>query len=220
MNLAKKGVIFCAVWISVSACAWGQFMHRGPQAPKMPTPFQPVVGSGAEYQVTAKGTTSNFTYAVVGKEQVEGKEGYWLEIRIDNSKGKGEMVMKELTVMNGSRPDIKRLITQPPGHAPMEMPSSMLGMIKSHSQAAENSGDMGEKIGDESITVPAGTFECEHYRKKENGETVDFWISKKVSPYGVVKMNKSDASVVLEKVLTNETSHIKGKPQEIQMPHF
>jgi hypothetical protein len=224
MNFSRKAAFLCAIFLSTAAIAAAQFGHSGPRAPQIPTPFKPVVGSGAAYQFTGKKEKANFAYAVVGQEQVDGAEGYWLEIRIDNQKMKGQMVMKELMVMNGSQPEIKRLITQPPGRPPMEMPSSMLGMMKKHMPAAtggdEKTGGVGQKIGTESITVPAGTFECDHYQTQEEGSTVDLWVSTKVSPYGVVKMVSSDATMVLEKVLTNETSHIKGEPQKLEMPHF
>lgn len=224
MNFSRRAAFLCALMVGITAGAAAQFGHHGPQAPEIPTPFKPVIGSGAAYQFTGKKETANFAYAVVGKEQVDGNEGYWLEIRMNNPKMKGEMVMKELMVMNGTQPELKRLISQPPGRPPMEMPSSMLGMIKKHTPAAtggdEKTGGVGQKVGTESITVPAGTFECDHYRTQEKGSTVDLWVSTKVSPYGVVKMVRSDATMVLEKVLTNETSHIKGEPQKLQMPHF
>lgn len=225
MNFSRKAAFLCALILAVAASAAAQFGHRGPQAPQIPTAFKPVVGSGAEYQFTGKKENADFAYAVVGKEQVDGKDGYWLEIRINNAKNmKGEMVMKELMVINGSQPEIKRMITQPPGRPPMEMPSAMLGMIRSHTPKAiggdEKTGGPGEKVGTETITVPAGTFECDHYRTEEEGSPVDLWISSKVSPYGVVKMVNKDATMVLQKVLTNETSHIKGEPQKLQIPHF
>jgi hypothetical protein len=46
---------------------------------------------------------------------------------------------------------------------------------------------------------------------------VDVWISSKVSPYGTVKMSSGEMTMVLEKVLSNETSHIKGEPQRMDM---
>ena len=223
MNHAKKLGIFCAIWIGMSACAWAQFGHgRGTRAPRMPHIFKPVVGAGAQYHFNSPKSTATFAYAVVGKEAVNGKEGYWLEIRIQNPKMHGEMVMKELTVMDGSHTEVKRLITQQPGRPPMELPSSMMGMIERHAAKGENEANngMGEKIGEESITVPAGTFDCEHYRKQEEGKPVDLWISTKVSPYGVVKMVRGKVSMVLEKVLTNQTSQIKGEPQKMNIPHF
>ena len=220
MNFARKAAFLCALIVGVAAGAAAQFGHQGPRAPQIPTPFKPVVGSGAQYKVTTKDGDMSFTYAVVGKEQVDGNDGYWLEIRSKGGKLNGEMVMKELTVLNGSHPEIKRMIMQPPGEPAMEMPAGMMDMMRQHvaenGDAAKN--NMGEKIGTESITVPAGTFECEHYRRQENGKTVDYWISSKVPPYSLVKMTGPDTSMVLEKVLSDETSHIKGEPQK--MPSF
>lgn len=222
MSISRKAAVLCALCLCLTASAGAQMMHQGPHAPQMPTPLNPVVGSGAQYQVTTQDGSVNFTYAVVGKEQVEGNEGYWLEIRTESPRMKGEMIMKELTVLNGPHSEIKRLIMQPPGRPAMEMPAGMMGMFQQHPQSGQEpgSGSPGEKIGTESITVPAGTFDCEHYRKQENGKTIDYWISTKVSPYGVVKMTGPDTSLVLEKVLTGQTSHITGEPQKMQMPHF
>jgi hypothetical protein len=76
----------------------------------------------------------------------------------------------------------------------------------------------GVKVGVETITVPAGTFVCDHYRKQEPQGTVDVWISDKVPPYGMVKMSSGERTTVLEKVLSNETSHIQGEPQKMNMP--
>ena len=77
---------------------------------------------------------------------------------------------------------------------------------------------MGELVGTESVTVPAGTFTCQHYRKQEKNGPADMWISTQVTPYGMVKMTSADTTMVLKKILTNETSHIKGEPQKMQFP--
>jgi hypothetical protein len=222
MKFSRKRIFLFALCLGVTTVAAAQFGHQGPQRPQIPTPFTPVVGSGAQYEVTTKDGKMSFTYAVVGKEQVDGDDGYWLEIRSEGGKLDGEMIMKELTIVNGEHPEIKRMIMQPPGRPPMEMPAGMMGMMKQHmAQAGTPRKDsMGEKIGTESITVPAGTFECDHYRRQENSKTVDYWISSKVPPYSLVKMSGPDTSMVLEKVLTGETTHIKGEPQKMEMPHF
>lgn len=223
MSRMKRAGILCAIWVGVSACAWAQFMGRGgPHPPKMPGLFTPVVGSGAQYQMTAPEGNSDFSYAVVGKEQVDGQEGYWLEIRTTTSKMPGETVMKQLVVMSGSHPEIKRMIMQPPGHPPMEMPEGMMQMMRQQTPSGQESGhgSPGQKIGEENVSVPAGTFACEHYRKQENGTTVNYWISSKVAPYGVVKMTTGNMTMVLEKVLSHETSHIHGEPQKMNIPHF
>jgi hypothetical protein len=191
----------------------------GPQPPKLLGEFKPVVGSGAQYQMTAKNSTMNFAYAIVGTENVEGKAGYWMEIRSEGGNMPGEMVMKQLLVLGGDKPEIKRMIMQPPGRPAVEMPVAMMMGMGQRAQGVRT-GDTspGEKVGTETITVPAGTFECDHYRKQEPSGPVDVWISSKVSPYGVVKMSSQEMTMVLAKSLSNETSHIKGEPQKMNIP--
>ena len=224
MSLARKAALLCALLLGISVSAWAQFMGRGMghQPPRLPGVFKPVVGSGAEYEMTSKGETMDFAWAVVGKEKVDGAEGYWLEIRSQGGKMPGEMVMKQLLVMDGEQTGIKRMIMQPPGRPPMEMPTGMMAMVPHHAPPGEQSSgeQMGEKVGSESVTVPAGTFQCEHYRKQEENRTIDYWISTKVSPYGVVRMTGPDMTMVLKKELSNETSHVKGEPQKMEMPHY
>lgn len=222
MKFARKTVLLCALGLSVVAGAAAQFGPQAPQAPKIPTPFTPVVGSGAQYGVTTRDGKMTFTYAVVGKEQVDGNDAYWLEVRSAGAMLTGEMIIKELTLGVGTHPEIKRMIMQTPGRPPMEMPAGMMDMMKQHmaqNEKAQQNG-MGEKIGTESITVPGGTFECDHFRRKENDRDVDYWISSKVPPYSLVKMSGPDTSMVLEKVLTGESTHIKGEAQKMEMPDF
>ncbi len=217
MNPSRKAAFLCALCLSVAAGAAAQVGDRGLYVPKTPTPFEPVVGSGAQYLVSTKSGKMSFTYAVVGKEPVEGGDGYWLEVRSKGGELNGEMVMKELTVINGNHPEIKRMIIQSPDQPPMEVPAGMIGAVKRHmaqnGNAQKNS--MGEKIGTETITVPAGAFDCEHYRRQENGKSVEYWISSKVPPYSLVKMAGPETTMVLEKVLTGETTHITGRPEKM-----
>ena len=57
-------------------------MHAGPA---MRGIFNPVVGSGGQYEMTTeKGTKTVMEIAVVGKESVDGKEGYWFEMTMAN----------------------------------------------------------------------------------------------------------------------------------------
>jgi hypothetical protein len=88
---------------------------------------------------------------------------------------------------------------------------------------SHGSGGRGELVGTESVTVPAGTFTCQHYRSQGNNGTSDVWFSTDITPTGMVKMTSQDTTQVLKKVLTHETSHIKGEPQKFpgmsQFPH-
>ena len=219
MSFAKRLGIVMALMASLAAGAWAQ-RGMGPRPPQMPmTWFKAVEGSGAQYNVTALGKTSSFTFVVLGKENVEGKDGYWIEIRSEGGPMPGEMVMKALTVVDQGKSEVKRMIMQMAGQAPMEMPAAMLAMGQQRQQPPPDAGSPGEKVGTESVTVPAGTFDCDHYQKKDmQGKMVDSWVSTKVVPYGLVKLVSAEMTLELNKTLSNETSHIKGEPQA--MPSF
>jgi hypothetical protein len=222
MKLVKRAGLIAVMVLSLAVSAQSQGMggRRGPQAPQMFGAFKPVVGMGAQYQATTKDRPIEFTYVIVGKEDVEGSTGYWMEIRTSGAQMPGEMVMKHLIVTGGDKPQIKRMIMQAPGRPPMEMPAGMMAMQQRGGASQPRDTDPGVMVGSETITVPAGTFDCVHYRKQTPGGPVDVWISAQVSPYGTVKMTSSEMTMVLEKVLSNESSHIKGEPQKFQMPNF
>jgi hypothetical protein len=217
MGYVKKIAIVLAAVFGVTGLAGAQRMA---QAPSMPGEFKPVVGAGAQYEVTTKKNEKvNWAYAVVGKEAVGGAEGYWLEMRLEGGK-EGGMVMKHLLVVRGGKAEVKRMIVQTPGQPPMEMPMGMMGGMMARGQQAASERDLGERIGTETVTVPAGTFLCEHYRSKSGKTPADVWVSTKISPYGLVKMVSENSTLVLTKVLANETTRIKGEPQKLEMPHF
>ena len=217
MGYVKKIAIVLAAVFGVTGLAGAQRMA---QAPSMPGEFKPVVGAGAQYEVTTKKNEKvNWAYAVVGKEAVGGAEGYWLEMRLEGGK-EGGMVMKHLLVVRGGKAEVKRMIVQTPGQPPMEMPMGMMGGMMARGQQAASEQNLGERVGTETVTVPAGTFLCEHYRSKSGKTPADVWVSTKISPYGLVKMVSEDSTLVLTKVLANETTRIKGEPQKLEMPHF
>jgi len=218
MRLTKTLFLTVAISIGCAGAAWAQ-MGMGMRPPDIPGVFKPVVGTGAQYEMDSKSGKMDMAIAIVGKESVDGAEGYWTEVRMLGGKGEGTII-KQLMVISDGRPEIKRMIMQSPGHPPMEMPMGMMGMMKNMQKAhpdGKNHG-MGEVIGTESVTVPAGTFECQHYQDKTSSGTTDIWFTAKVSPYGMVKMTSSDQTMVLEKVLANETSQIKGEPEKMNFP--
>lgn len=177
-------------------------------APAMHGIFNPVLGSGGQYEVTSdKGTKMVMEIAVVGKESVGGKDGYWFEMAMSGSQ-MGPMVSKTLTVLDGTDTLTSRTIMQMGNRPPMEMPTQMMrsGAQKQPADIRERA----EDVGSETVTTPAGTFTAEHYRMKDGSG--DAWVAAKAGPYGLVKFQGKDTSMLLTKVITDAKDKINGTP--------
>lgn len=183
-------------------------MRSGP--PDIRGVWNPIIGAGAEYEMQSeKNEKSNMEFTIVSKENVGGKEAYWFEITMTSPKTRGEMVMKYLYAVEGGNIQITKTIMQMPGHPPMEMPAAM-----THGNKTPQSADFrtqAEDVGSEPVTTPAGTFACEHYRMKDGSG--EFWISPKVTPWGLVKYQGKNSTMVVTKVITGAKDKITGTPQ-------
>jgi hypothetical protein len=189
------------------ACAQGPM--GGMLGPQPRGIFNPIVGSGAEYEIQrggqdAGGKKTTIEIDVMGKEAVDGKDGYWLES--SGSTPVGDMVVKVLTVQDGANTTFTRTIMQMAGHSATEMPA--MGRMQ-QKQSLDIRGEA-DKVGSESVTTPAGEFTADHYRLK-NGSG-DFWVSDKVSPIGLIKYQSKDVTMVLIKQVKDAKDKITGTP--------
>jgi hypothetical protein len=180
-------------------------MHAGPA---MRGIFNPVVGSGGEYEMTTDKGKTVMEIAVVGKESVDGKDGYWFEMTVANA-SMGQMTSKTLTVLDGQDTIVSRMIMQMGNRPPMEMPTQMF-KANAQKQPADIR-DRAEDVGSETVTTPAGTFATEHYKMKDGSG--DAWVAPKAGPYGLVKFQGKDSTMVLTKVTTDAKDKIIGTPQ-------
>ena len=192
-------------------------MNFGPRMSGMSGVWHPVVGAGAAYeQIDQAGKKTQIEMSIVGKEDVAGKPGFWMEIAAGNPRGDGSMYMKFLVVPGDTGMTSTRMIIQMGDQDPMEMDSSMMNRggrgQQSPSSLPQDIHDKAELVGTESVTVPGGTFTCEHYRAKDG--TGDVWVSDKVSPWGLVKMQGKNQSMVLTKAITDAKDHITGTPKK------
>jgi len=171
--------------------------------------FNPAVGSGAAYEMKTQDGSKTIEMAIVGKDTVDGKDAYWWEMVMPDHKGDGgDMVFKSLLLIDGANTHSSKTIMQLPGKPPMEMPSGMSRGGAFHVPADARNG--AEDLGSESITVPAGTFSAEHYRAKDGSG--DTWVAKNAGPYGLVKHQGKDATMVLTRVYTDYKDKITGTP--------
>jgi len=175
--------------------------------------FNPTIGSGSAYEVTTTdGNKKEMEITVVGKEDVSGKQGYWIEFGMNEPQAGGQVYGKTLTVIDGNNASVTRMIVQTPQMGPMEMPMQAAPNMQKPTPAdVRNSA---EKVGTESVTTPAGTFNCDHYKAKDGAW--DAWISTQVIPWGVVKSTSKDGNMTLTRVITGATDHITGTPQSME----
>jgi hypothetical protein len=197
-----------------SASPLGAQMGMGPRIPDMSGIWHPVVGSGGAYEMTDReGKKSQMEMTIVGKEDVNGETGYWMEMAVASPRSGGDMYMKYLIAPSDNGVASTRMIMQQPGQAPIEMDMNMnMGGRRMPQSMPSDIRNRAERVGTESITVPAGTFICEHYRAKDDSS--EAWISDKVAPWGLVKSQSKDSSMVLTKVITDAKDHITGTPKK------
>ncbi len=183
----------------------GMMMGGGPQPRGI---FNPIVGSGAQYEFDSPGKGGKMTMEidVVGKESSGGKDGFWLETTMSGTP-MGDMIMKMLLVSDGASATVEKMIMQAATSPPMDMTPQMgraAGQTKQNVDIRNNA----EKVGSESVTTPAGTFTADHYRMKDSSG--DFWLSDKISPYGLIKGQGKEFNMVLTKVITDAKDKITG----------
>src|ERR1700730_6694176 len=208
--MKKVGITAMVLGVLLAGTARAQMgmgMRAGP--PQVGGVWNPVVGQGAVYQSTNEsGKKTEMEITVVGKESINGKDGYWLEMAMSNPDMGGQVVMKHLFVLDGQQTHSGKTIMHMPGHPPMEMPAQMTQ--RQHSSQSSDMRTDAQDLGSESITVPAGTFTCEHYRAKDGS---DSWLGKDVPPWGLIKHQGKDSTLVLVKVITDAKDKIVGTPQ-------
>lgn len=173
--------------------------------------WNPQPGVGAVYQVAPKsGSRQEVEYAIVGEEDVHGEKGHWLEATI-TEKGRGTTVVKSLIVRAGNEIAAQRVIVQTGRENPVE-----LHVSRGPGSAAYQPADMraqAERVGRETIQVPAGSFEATRYRMQDGSG--DYWLSEDVPPYNLVKAVTRDATIMLLRRTKDVKSRITGTPEKL-----
>ena len=128
-------------------------------------------------------------YAVVGQEKREGTDYRWLEMKLTNVTDSGKNLIYQMLVPGSLTAigDVQEVITKPGDQPAMKMNAMMLGMVRGQLQEKSVFGDICDDVtlvGQEKVTVPAGTFKAKHYRSTKYGN--DSWVDPGLS-FGMVK---------------------------------
>ena len=187
--------------------ASAQFGFSPIKRPNIANIFHPVVGQGAAYDATDKGgKNSHMEMYVVEKEMVGTEQAYWLEVG-HSQDASGTLTYGKMLVTPADFKFHKMVFVMPGQTQPMEMD---MEHSRAGRDAMEEKLDKWHSVGTETITVPAGTFSCEHWSNDEGQG--DIWVSSKISPMGMVKSIENGRTMVLTRIITDAKTKITGTP--------
>jgi hypothetical protein len=150
----------------------------------------PPVGDWAEYQISKEGESEMaLRFSIVGTEQREGREMHWFEMTITPDED-DPVIMKLLVPGYPFEPSgLEEIIMKAGDNPAMNMGGPMMSTILNTLgdnpglSLAEECKNM-QEVGEESITVVAGTLSTRHYQNTESG--AEAWLSNDV-PFGIVR---------------------------------
>lgn len=205
----KRSALLLLATLLCSTLAYrasAQFGISPIKRPNIANIFHPVVGQGAAYDTTDKdGKKSHMEMYVVDKEMVGTEQGYWMEVGHSADAG-GNLAYGKMLVTPTDFKFHKMIFIMPGQTQPMEMDMEP----KQHQTEMEKEVEKWHSVGNETITVPAGTFSCEHW-SSDQGKG-DVWASTKVGPMGLVKSVENGRTMVLTKIITDAKTKITGTP--------
>jgi len=180
----------------------------------------PPVGRWAEYQALYnKKDPYTIRYAVVGGERRGGKDLKWLELRMIGEKKEGNVVYQMLVPGSAAELGNVEEIVLKTGHKPaMKMDGVMLNMIRAQMEKQSFLSDACKDVtlvGPESVTVPAGKFQTQHFRSDKY--TSDSWLSSDI-PFAMVKSVGQNYEMALRSYGAGAKSSITEKPQSVAGP--
>src|ERR1700733_6696442 len=203
MRTLSRFAEICACGLTMLAAGASAQMGMRPQMPM--GIFTATIGAGGVYDETAQdGTKTSIEYDLVGKESVNGRDGYCLEFTTNQKMG--QMVMKMLIVPGSDQPTA-HLIMQMGKNPPMDM--TQMAQRGNSAKPNYNVRNGGQDLGKKSVAVPAGTFSCEHYRSASGGDTRG---RSQGPPFGMVKTVNNGTTLVLTKVVSDAKDKITGAP--------
>lgn len=164
----------------------------------------PAVGSWVEYDFQGNGQAGRSRMAVVGSETRSGRKLTWYEMSFDAGGQSGiiKMLGEGGFYHAMSEKKIEEMVVKGAGQPAMKFSGAMMERIRSQmnvgsdpaSQFGQGCEDA-ERVGVESVTVPAGTFDAVRFRLTSGKNPGDAWIVEGM-PFGMIKWTGSDGEAV------------------------
>ena len=180
------------------------------------------MGAWVEYDFQGQGQAGRSRIAVVGTETRNGEELTWYEMSFDagGQSGVVKMLGEGGFYRAMAEKNIVEMVVKAAGQPAMKFSGAMIERMQSqmNSDPAAEFGkgcESAERVGVESITVPAGTFDAVHYRLTSGQKPGDAWIVEGL-PFGMIKWTGSgDEGVELVDRGDDAVTQITETPMEI-----
>ena len=179
----------------------------------------PATGGWGEYVVLAprRQEPSTVRYAIVGGEERRGRRLVSFETRVRSSGQRSGMVTQVLVPGYPYEPSaVQDVVVQRGREASVRWGPALMARARASQRSALNrlivdACTGATLVGEEEVTVPAGTFVTRHYRNAEVGS--DIWVSEEV-PFGLVKVTGAEgASLELLGHGRDAQSSVTGEPR-------
>ncbi|MGI9041933.1 MAG: hypothetical protein ACR2HK_12715 [Gemmatimonadales bacterium] len=160
----------------------------------------PAVGRWAEYDAVYKNKDRYAVrYAIIGSETREGTDMKWIELRMTAKDPKKNMIYQMLVPGTGPSElgKVEEIIFKPGNSEPVTMNGMMVKMIQGQIEKSSVFKELCKGVtlvGEERVTVPAGSFKALHFQNAKEGS--DSWISADI-PFALVKSSGKDYQVGL-----------------------
>ncbi len=185
------------------------------------TGFRSAPGKFAEYDglsATGQSSGNRMRFQEVGGAPAGRR---WIEILVAS----GQMEFSGVRILTKGLGDknVEKLVASMPGLPPMEFPLDSVSMTPDRPGQGDAPVPVKEmppaevrKAARETITVPAGRFECDHWIADTDGRRFDYWVTTDPSvPFiGAVKYTAPEGTMVLSKVGANATG-VVGQPMKM-----
>jgi hypothetical protein len=166
------------------------------------------IGAWVEYLVVRRQGNKRWhlRMAAVGREE----SAWWIELTMAAPRS-GEAVCKMLVDHGtGARDDrVRRVIIQPEGHLPLELPVEAAGEHLPPLEAGEGQGKL---VGSDVLKLRPGTFETRHYRRGEGDDAHHIWLSDKVALWGLARYRSPRVTLTLLAQGRGASTRIIGEP--------
>ncbi len=211
MNRKAQWLVAAMVCLMSTPQIYGQMGIPSIRRPNIANIFHPVVGSGTAYEQTGSdGSKKSIEMSIVGSETIGTQLAFWMEVgHVDRNSQ--QMKYAKILLTPGDFAFHKIVFMMPNSTQPMEMDMDA-AKARGHREAVDKNLEKWHTVGTESVTVPAGTFSCEHWTKTDGKG--DVWVSSKISPMGIVKSVDGNETMVLTKVISDAKTHVVGTPMK------